>query len=75
MTSRSKKSRIGAPPKFSVSDARKIRTAYGKCNGRGRPSTKGVTLAQLAVSWGASISTIRQIVLQIGAYAPKQAAA
>lgn len=65
----SKARRRGAQPMFTKGEAAKIRAAYGKSRGRGKPSTKGLTLKALADQWGASISTIHQIVTRTGAYA------
>lgn len=70
MASKSERRR-GALPKFKRGDAAKIRAAYGKPRGRGKASSKGMTLKTLADQWGASIATIRAVVLQIGAYAPQ----
>lgn len=63
----------GALPKFNKTEAQRIRKAYGKSNGRGKPSTRGTTLKKLAEQFGASIATIHQVITQTGAYAPKPA--
>jgi|GEM_PF-5596196 len=65
----SSKRRRGAPTKFRTTDISKIRAAYGTSGGRGRRSSTGATLQQLAEAWGASVATIRHVIHGSGAYA------